>query len=194
MAKLTGIFENFFDLENLSLEKIDYIPKSINEIKRLENSLGNRVLYPQTIAMDASDLNFDYVLLLQGLKSAPQVVYNQWAKKINITDELEGRFPDLTKLITVITEAVNPSGVIAILKKMPKGFEQLGTVITPEKLPTTDTLDVDVGNQKYQLNKGDVTVLPINARNVIVRIGESTVLNVNGGKIGVVFNLLVRNA
>lgn len=113
MNKLIGVFENFRYLDQIPTSDISkWLKTKINDTD-LENFIGNRIIYPQTLPMNSLELEIDLAIFREALKRQPEVLYDRRLNKIIIPGEFQQRFGTFERLIKAITE-------VLILKKNTK--------------------------------------------------------------------------
>lgn len=176
MPKLTGPFEKFQNLEKISLFGV----------KSLENFIGNRILYPQTIPLIHQELETDFAILKEALTFNPQLVYDQKNKKIILSKELSERFPPQAKLITIIIDALNLKGVISVYLKDQDRVEQIGSIIIPDSLPDAVC---QIDGRQVKLKKGKSLVFPLRDHHLRIKIAHQSEMVVSGGDFGLMIDL-----
>lgn len=199
MPRLTGIFEHFADIETISANDIAQWIRTPSQTTSVEDSLGNRILYPQTIAFKVEDLEMDFAILRELIGRHPEAFFNPLTKKIIIGEEYVTRFPPLTRLVTTLVEMLNPQGVIQAIVKSPSKMIQVATVIAPyQKAAVVNTgvlqtnINVMVNNKNMVLASGTITILPFKERHLKVKIGAENEILVAGGSLGLVLDLRSR--
>lgn len=110
MNKLTGIFEHFRYLDQIPISDISKWLKYKVKDTDLENFIGNRIIYPQTLPINKLELEIDLAILREALKRQPEVLYDRRLNKIIIPGEFQYRFGTFENLVKAITE-------VLILKK-----------------------------------------------------------------------------
>ena len=58
-----GLFDSFDNLDTISAESLIPWLKPVPELKRIENYLANKILYPQTIAQTEFEMQMDLAIL-----------------------------------------------------------------------------------------------------------------------------------
>jgi hypothetical protein len=189
MPKLSGIFSNFADLDKVTAEDLHPYLKAKEQSFYLENFIGNRILYPQTVPINLTDLEIDLAILRLFIKQNPVVVYAEQLKKIIIQEDLVMRFPPIQKLIGAILDVLTLEQVTPIvLRRFNGGIENLGTVI---RVTSNDGgfMDVNVNGQVLKLEFDSLTILPNKDPHIVVQVDSQPSLNVVGGSLGLVVDL-----
>lgn len=186
MPKLSGVFEFFRDLDKINLS---HLAKSKGQIKSIENFIGNRILYPQTVPLTKLDLRLDFAILAEGLKDQSQVIYNKWSRKIVIPEDLETRFPTLFDLVKLIIQCINPKGVTDLYLRNKLGSNLIGSIVTPRTLTIEDLGNILVNDKKINLQFGSVAIIPSKERHLSIKIGKNDAVSASGGSLGVLVDL-----
>lgn len=189
MPKLTGIFSKLNDLDKLPVEEVESLLKGKIEPYRVDNFIGNRLLYPQTISESKWDLEFDYSVLRAYIKSHPEFFYDIATKKLVIPIEVIRRLPPLLRLVTLIVDAIAPVGTTVIMAKDEKNTEVIGTVIKLGFLPADSQISVVVDEKIFTLKVGIISRITVDKKQVKVTLGEQETMIVAGGEIGLIFDL-----
>lgn len=194
MPHLSGIFEEFPDLDKVSPLQIETWLKNKPEIHALANFLGNRLLYPQTVALSQSEMEIDLAILREAIKQKPALIADFQRSKLFIPQDYLYRFPPLPRLVGALIEAINPKGVYQIHIKNQNQLKLVGSLISPpdiEKLSQgKKEICVDVGGFASKLRVNTVSISRIEASEVKVIIGGNE-YKVNGGELGVIIDLRV---
>lgn len=193
MPRLTGIFEQFIDLDKVTPFELLTWLKSKVEIHYLVNFLGNRMLYPQTTPLTRAELEIDLAILREGLKRNPGVVYDLKNEKLVIPEQYIERFPgDL--LIPAIIEAISPKGVNKIYKKGSWKTNIIGSsfaVEDPGKLSSDNlTVPIELEGVKSNLDLGKLVILKFEKNEGILKIAGKE-LTVFGGEFGLLIDLRI---
>ena len=189
MPKLTGIFSDLKDLDKLPVEEVESLLKGKIEPHRVDNFIGNRLLYPQTISDSKWDLEFDYSLLRAYLKSHPEFFYDLNTKKIVISVDIIKRLPPVLRLVTLIVDAIAPMGATTVLAKDDGKTEVLGTVIKLGFLPADPQVSVVVDEKVFTLKIGGISRITTDKKQLKVTLGVQETFTVAGGEIGLIFDL-----
>lgn len=192
MPHLSGVFDQFPDLEKVSSEQLSVWISQKPETHFLNNFLGNRILYPQTVPLTQKEMEIDFAILRAAVRLRPGFVFQPQTNKIIIPKLFAERFLPLQKMVTSIIEGINPKGVHFIYIKDHAKVKMLGTVISPLN---PQRLSTDEKTVKFTAGK-IVVNLPLNViSTVILQVSESMVTLGNeeykalGGEIGVIVDL-----
>ncbi len=197
MPKLTGLFDDFTDLDLISVEKIREWLHWKGNPQILENRLGNRILYPYGVPVTPQDLEFDLALLREVVKFQPQKYFDVNSQKIVIPARFLKYVPDLPRLARVFIDGLEPEGVISLLVKSETEEKVAGTLIRPQILDEAGEVRFRLGEQKYEIGIGSVMSLPAFSEKVEIGfVSESATLqgkkdinlSVSGGSLGVIID------
>lgn len=193
MPKLTGIFEKFKALDSIPVSEIISSLNIKGDPHAVENFIGNRLLYPQTVAITASDLELDHKILFEALKKQPDIIFDKGGQNVILTDEYTSRFPPFIKLVTTIIDAINPEGLVGLYLKNQQ-MNKLGTIVS-SRLAKTALLEANTKNPTIQINGelknltgGAINLLPYKDKNLKLKVGESEVI-IPGGEMGIFLDL-----
>lgn len=190
MPKLTGVFGNFEGLDSLTADELNQWLKSKEQSYFIENYLGNKILYPQSIPSTMQDLEIDMAIFREYIRRSPQLVISPKNKKMVIPEEFIVRFPPIQKLISIILDVVTLSTITPISIARFNGMvETVGTVVSIINQNKEGFTDVNVNGQLLKLEVGSVTILPNKEQNIIIQVEKNQPIKVNGGEIGVVIDL-----
>lgn len=192
MPHLTGVFEEFPDLEKTPPAKIAAWIKTKLDSHFLTNFLGNRLLYPQTIPINEEELEIDLAILREGIKLKPTLVLDFQTNKLVFPQSLTERFPPLTRLAGAVIESLAVSGVSQIYIKDKTKLKLVGTLISPPDInkifEKENAVKVIVDGIESVLNVNTISVSEIASPEVIIKIAD-TEYKVPGGELGVVIDL-----
>lgn len=197
MPKLTGIFEQFRDLDKIPTQDISVWTKERSQLTILENYLGNRILYPQTIPVTALDMDIDYAILLEAARRQPELFFNPVQRKIMLSQEYFVRFPPLQKLLTSLITVLKPKGINTVFLSNGRLVTQVGSVIgvmallgdKAAEFKDQETVTIMV-NQKAALFKfGQIYIIPTNDRHNVIKIDGQNEIMVPGGEVGIFLDL-----
>lgn len=192
MPHLTGVFDQFSDLDKVSPENLSAWTRVKIDKHDLVNILGNRILYPQTISINKTEIELDLGILREGLKQRPALVYEAQTNKLYIPEMFLARFPPLSRLAGVIIEAINPKGVIQIFLRGQSKVKLIGTLISPpdlEKLVEGKSkIRISVDGVEGMLNPNTLSISQIEAPQVKIKI-EDKEYTVSGGELGVIIDI-----
>lgn len=203
MPKLTGVFENFRDLEAVTAQNIlRWISAHPNPIT-VENFVANRIIYPQVVPESMADLELDMAILREAIRTSHEFV-DLKNLRIFIPETLFSRIPDLTKLVWVFVDAYligwndkNPGkNVWTVVLKRSQGEEILGSVIMPEFHAKNSCINLTIRSKNIQVKKGQLSVVPCASQckfsfslsNGLVLGMQQGLLQVPGGKLGLMID------
>lgn len=192
MPHLSGVFDEFPDLDKTTPQELAAFLKQKPEIHFLVNFIGNRILYPQAIPLTTQELELDLALLRKGIKLKPSLVFEPQTNKIIIPKLLTDRFPSMNNLVQAIIESINPKGVHFIFIKDAAVIKLAGSVVSPlnpAKL-SRDTETVIFSDEKSErpLNLNEISFIPSNAREANIKLGGEE-YKAAGGELGIIVDL-----
>ncbi len=123
----------------------------------LEDSLGNKILYPKTVPVSRQDLYLEQALFVEELRNNPQ----DWAKdgKIVIPPKLLTISTTLGEAMLTVLNAMEPKGLVEV--------QDVGVVIAPEgtadKEKVIAEITVDFGltqKQKLKVLYDSIVLIP----------------------------------
>lgn len=201
MSKLTGIFETFHNLEAIPTQNFLHWLQSHPNPLLVENFLANRMLYPQAVPEQVTDLDWDMAILREALRTSHEFI-DLKTLKIFIPESLFARVPDLSKLAWIFIDAYligwvvkNPGkNVWTVVLRRSEGDETLGSVIIPEFQGNDSSMNLTIRNKNTQVKKGQLSVIPcaeeckfnFSVNNGSVLGVTQGLMRVPGGKLGLV--------
>lgn len=190
MPKLTGVFDIFSDLDKIPIPDIASWLRAKGNIHTLQNFLGNRIIYPQTIPVTKDDLEVDLAILREAVIRQPNKFYDQKGKIIMISQEFERRFPSFVSLVTTLIECINPQDITYLYLKSSGLNSLMGSIIAPENPGTGQAVPFSV-NGKFiaNLNPGSLTLFPYKDKQLRIKIGTSIEKLIPGGELGIIIDL-----
>lgn len=196
MPAVKGLFDYFLKFEGVEVEDLQKWLKVKEDRTILENRLGNRILYPQTIPQNQKDLLFDFAIIRKIIEQNQTKFYNKNLKRISIPEVFCEHFPNLQNLTGAFIDATMPCGITTFFIESNKfGRKQIGTYIRPEDLQATSLIIIGVKNQQYQIQAGSLVVIPIPESRVDITFTSSTAKLMNkkilsvqvvGGQLGLI--------
>lgn len=196
MLKTRGLFSYFPKLTNIEVAKVAFWLNCGNNPQILENKLGNRILYWQTIPITYDDLIFDLCLFREALKLQPQSFYNQNLKKIYIPEEFLEMFPNIQELAMAFVDSIGHLGISSIVTRFENvGVKNLGTLIKPEIFSESGSINIFVKGKSYQIKIGSLVIIPADSQKVDIKFESevaklltknSLIAEVVGGVLGVI--------
>ena len=194
MPHLSGVFDEFPDLDKIHVDQLMAWISQKPEVHFLVNSLGNRILYPQTIPLTKTELEIDFAILRVGIRLKPSLVFQPQTNKIVIPKLFVDRFPPLKSIVLSIIEGINPKGTHFIYIKEKPQLKLIGSVVSPpnpQKLSrngTTVTFSSGKINKQMPLNSISLVELPLSE--TIITLGDEE-FKVSGGEVGVMVDLRI---
>lgn len=195
MPKLTGPFDLFPNLDELSVANISRSISHKLDIRSLKTYIGNRILYPQTIATTKEEIELDLAILKEALTKNPEVIFNAAKKKLTIPRIWLNRLPPVDRLITAIIQSLDvPKGKISMYVYEGQDTTAAGTVYKPDNIPL-DSPDVliEFDDQKNKLNTDTIVYFPIKGKKYSFSSNIFESVELDGGLLGVVFDLRRRS-
>ncbi len=193
MPKLSGAFDQFSNLQRIKIEEINHWIKPKQDPKLLTNFLGNRILYPQTIALTKQEMDIDLAILRAAIKKEPLKFYDPKLKKINIPQDFVNRFHPQTSLTAAFVDSLELNNVSQVFITEASGKKLATAVIVPQTLPEKGQVDTVLGNQKFKLKLNTLTLLPVVAGTYNLVVGQNPQLTINTGSLGIFIDLRRKN-
>lgn len=186
MPKLTGIFSSFPDLEFIPPEDITSWLNPNPGTVAIENYIGNKIIYPQTIPVSRSDFNLELAILRELIKRHKTTF--QTGKILSLPQALVDRLPNLPQLALALVDALMPKDVVpvAIDGKI------IGFVIKPDCPWPGSKFSLEITGKSYSFKKGSVTAIPFLVSSSLNFKGQNAKLfgkndisfTVSGGQLG----------
>lgn len=186
MSKLSGIFETFPNIDQVGIEQVLNGLKSHPGEIAVENFLANRILYPQAVPVNPEDLDIDWAILREAVKTAPSKFYDQQNKKISVPKDFLARFPDLKRLAVCFIESLNLKDIVH--------FVGLGTFISCKFEDTKGKMELDIESLRVSVSFGRLMQIPcftshchvsFKGKGVKIAGKQEGVIEALGGKLGV---------
>lgn len=192
MPHLSGVFDEFPELDKVPVEEILKWLVDKPEIHFLTNYIGNRILYPQAIPLTHKELEIDLAILRAAIKLKPSLVYEPQTNKIIIPNSFAQRFPPLSKIARAVVDGLNPKGLHNIFVKETSQYRLIGSVISPlnpQKLSSDEKTVIFTGNAiRKALPLNAVSVIETPATEVKILLGGEEFVAA-GGEAGVIIDL-----
>lgn len=192
MPHLTGVFEEFPDLDKVTVVQIASWLVNKPENHTLSNYFGNRLLYPQTVAVNELDMEIDLAILREAIRQKPAIVSEPQRNKLYIPENMVTRFPPLSRLAGVLIESLSPKGINQIYIKNRNQVKLVGTLVSPQDLSNIvkdkKVVKVLVDGVESRLNINTISISPITSPEVKIKI-EDEEYKVYGGELGVIIDL-----
>lgn len=189
MPKLSGPFTQFKNLDRINLGNVISKLKSHGDIHILENFFGNRIIYPQTVPVSATDMEIDLAIFGEALIHQPELILGR-NNSIILTEDLIRRFLPLPNLIKTIINNLNLAPITNIYLKKGALTVIAGSILLP-KLSTEKggKVDVVINGQSLKLVAGSFSILPFADRHLRISINKSPEIGAAGGELGIVIDL-----
>lgn len=192
MSRLGGIFDEFANLGEISAEEIKHFLKFPIELHVLENFVGNRIIYPQSIPMNEYEMEIDLAILKAVVRRDPKFFYNEAKSCLSFKKELVVRFPSIQKLLVDLSEVLPFKEVTKIFEKDWAQSRQVGTLICPANLPDQEGVEAEIDGKRFQLSANSFTQIPFNLPETNLKINSRVIKGVSGGDWGIFVNLIKR--
>lgn len=195
MSKLLGVFDLFDDLDKISIQDILGLLRTKVDIHNLENYLGNRILFPQTVATSKLEMEIDFAILTLSLKKHPEKVFKQAINQIYIPHLLIPRYPPLPKLVAVFIDSLNLEGVTQIWVQEKNSAELVGSVIPNKLLSQISKKDIEnlmIKDQLKKLTLNQLNLIPIQDKQIKIKFSGGHEFDCFGGNLGVLCDLRVK--
>lgn len=186
--KLSGIFDYFNNLDDLSIENIArWLPFKI-ETHAIENFVANRILYPQTVPATEQEMEIDLSILREAVRINSRLFYNHSRSSIVIPSEFEARFPPLIKLISALADVLVLNGVTKIFVKSWVGSRLMGSIVTPPLTQQKESILITLSGKKYNLVPNSFTRFPVLSRHEDLAV-DNSLFDASGGRFGIFVDL-----
>lgn len=200
MPKVINIFDYCPNLESISISEIAEYSGPHASLIPIENKLGNRILYPNTVPTSIEDLDFDLSVLKTILEANSQYFYKKNTHKILIPEELSVLLPDIPKLIKVFIDALNPLDFVTlVLQSSSTITKSLGTLIRPNITQKSGLANLEInGKQYHSVALGSLLIFPVTGSKVDIKFESKSALllgrdrviaEVAGGSLGIILDL-----
>ena len=217
MAKLSGLFDAFDNLDQIPVEFILRWIKPAPQQVQLENYLANKILYPHSLPLTPYEMQIDLAILREALRSnypkgddkdvllGNNAFLNINLRKILIPEKFLNFIPDIQTLVWVFidgllsdknrTDVFEDLWTVALTDDVD---EIVGSVLMPRIDSNTAQINLSVMGQNYQVKAGSLMVIPCsNSRCQIAyslkggkALGKAEgSLEVYGGKLGLVVDV-----
>lgn len=190
MPKLFGVFDKFKDLDRIPITDISRWLPFKSQALILENFVGNRILYSQTIPVMQEDLQIDLAILREVVRASIDDYYDSKTQKLIIPKSFIQRFPPLKMLVTAIIETINPTGIVTLYIKDDSGIsEVIGSLIAPAPSIIEQTRDITINGQILPLKQGMLSFIPLQERHLRIKLDHVDEMMVPGGDLGLLIDL-----
>ncbi len=196
MPKISGVFENFDDLDLIPLDNIYKwlkltLPKNsqIPSIEVMENFIANKILYPQTTTVAPIDQAISLSILREALRRNPRPFLDVTHRRIVIPDSFLGVAANIPQLVYVFVDAfLLNSGFNGVWIVLLSGEQQetLGSIILPEFESPNSSLEIFLEGKQATVKKGQVALMPCPKLQCMVGFKSLTQAQISGKNEGVV--------
>lgn len=181
MAKLSGLFDTFDNLDQIEAEDIIKWLKPTPQTVQVENYLANKILYPQTLPVTKEDMQLDLAILREALRiNGPKdkiasegnmlgnnPFLNVTLRKIIIPQKFLQFIPDLTTIVWAFVD-----GLLSNRRKedffrdlwmvvVSDDTDQIvGSLILPQFQNKLSRFNLSFGGKNFVIRPGSLTVLP----------------------------------
>lgn len=164
----------------------------LKQVKPVENFIGNRILYPQTVSTTQQELEVDFAIMRESLKINYGIFLNSVSNKLVLNSSFISRFPPLNRFIKVLAESIQLSETTTVFVRNRVGVVPAGTIINIRKMPNYDKLlskgfDVQVDGKIVKADLGKINILPLKEHHIRIKIGGVEKI-VTGGEIGLILD------
>lgn len=189
MPKLTGIFEQYLKLDKIEAENIiSRLPFPL-ESHYIENFIGNKILYPQSIPMNYQEMEIEFVLLEELIRQNSHLFYNHNKNKLVIPEEFGNRFYPLERVILTFLKAIALGELTKLVMKDRAGEKALGSIITVPGPKDREVESFFLDNKEYQVQKGQPKIVECSKRSCELKLNSGKSFQVYGGEIGLVLDV-----
>lgn len=188
MPKLTGVFEDLANLETLPVEEINKFLTEKVHIYDLENFLGNRILYPQTVPFSKRDMDIDLAILCAYMSLHQDLFFMVGLNRIVIPEKIELRFPPLANLVFFFPEIFKLRQVVELgIKKDSGQIVIAGSIISPNFDSKSSLTELKINGEVVKLDPHGMTYFE-SEKNINELEFSGQNLIVAGGSVGIVIN------
>lgn len=194
MPKLSGVFANLSDIIRIRAEDVKDWSKRREDVRIIDNEIGNRILYPTVVPVSEEDLSLNLAIIREVIELHPEKYFDKLANKILIPENFLSVVPDLSKLALTFIDAFHPYGCTAIFLKNRLGAKNLGTLLKANVLGD-GIVGVWIHGEKQFIRTGTIKSLKVEESRVDIKF-ESEVaelfgrkeiaVEVVGGKVGLI--------
>jgi len=217
MSVAIGLFDSFDNLDQIESAQIARWLVSAPSEFYLKNYLANKILYPQTVPISASDSKIDLAILREALrinskpimsKESPMLGENPFInltlRKILIPKRFLKFMPDLITLSWAFVDGL-------LLERKREDFfsdiwtvvltsdidEVVGSIILPQFNNRGGLVKITLSGNEYQIKAGSLTVIPCLSQKCQLDFKfiqgkildkEDIAIEVYGGKLGLVID------
>ncbi len=207
MPNSSGLFDGFGNLDQIQASDVAKWLKPAPNLIVIEDYIANRILYPQTIPTNISDVTIDLAIVREVLKQSSQnrsTFLNIIMRRIMIPVSFLEYVPDLSSLVWAFIDGL-------LFDRSRKDWFQdlwtvvltgdideiVGSIILPQFNTSNGLLEIRLSNSASKIRAGSLTVLhcPKNKCQIEYKIADGKILGksenaveVYGGKLGIVID------
>ena len=179
MAKLSGLFDSFDNLDTIEINSLVGWLKNPPAPIQLENYLANKILYPQTLPLTELDMKIDLAILREALRiNGPKPgtavgpllgdnpFLNITLRKIVIPQKFLNYVSDLVSLTWAFVDG------LLLNRRKEDWFEDLwtivltgdvdeiiGSILLPQFEGEADSLELSLLGKNYEIKPGSLTIV-----------------------------------
>lgn len=217
MAKLTGLFDSFDNLDQINIDSLTAWLKSPPTSIQLENYLANKILYPRTLPLTDFDMKVDLAILREALRiNGPKLgtrvgpllgdnpFLNITLRKVIIPERFLHYICDLVSLTWAFVDG------LLLDRRKEDWFEDLWTVVLADDIDEIvgsillpqfggegDSMDLSLLGKDYKIKAGSLTIVscPKNRCEIAYKFSKGEFLGkkenaveVYGGELGLMID------
>jgi len=192
MTILTGLFAQLPGIENLSPEDLSKWLKKAYDPRVLENYLGNRVIYPQTVALTQEERMIDRAIIQEYIRKNPAFFYNPLSHKVLIPLELMHRIQPNTDLMVMLCSLLQVSGVVPVFIGEETSFKNEGVIMAINPLSTEKNITILINGKNTIVENNKIYHFSVEDQHIKVKVDGDPEIMVQGGKLGITIDLRKR--
>lgn len=194
MPKQNGLFDSFDNLDSIDINSlVPWLKNLPVTTSQLENYLGNKILYPDTLPLTDADMKIDLAILREALRMMGDNPFlNTTLRKMMIPKRFLHFVPDLVSLTWAFVD-----GLLLNRKKRDQ-FEDLwtvvvtddmdevvGSVLTPGFGSSQDTMNLSLDGRDYEVARGSLILIkcPKSKSEITYKFITGKVLGRNAGSV-----------
>lgn len=189
MTVLTGLFAQLPGIENLSADEIiRWLNKSYDP-KVIENYLGNRVIYPQSIALTNEEKLIDRAIIQEYISKNPSFFYNPLSHRILVPLELLHRIQPTTDLMIMLCSLLQIQGVAPIFIGEETSIKNEGAVMAVEPLTAEKNISILINGKETVVENNKIYHFSVEDQHIKVKVDGANEIMIQGGKLGLTIDL-----
>lgn len=192
MTILTGLFAQLPGIENLSAEDLSRWLKKSYDPRVLENYLGNRVIYPQTVALTQEERMIDRAIIQEYICKNPAFFYNPLSHKVLIPLELMHRIQPNTDLMVMLCSLLQVSGVVPVFIGEETSFKNEGVIMAINPVNTEKNITILINGKNTIVENNKIYHFSVEDQHIKVKVDGEPEIMVQGGKLGLTIDLRKR--